>query len=73
MWIYVDDVAVGWMIRLELEIFDQVIWLEIFDEVICLCHLRKYPLVFFNSSLLNMAIEIVDLPIENGGSFQFAM
>ena len=29
-----------------------------------------YPLVF-NSSLLNMAIEIVDFPIENGGSFQF--
>jgi hypothetical protein len=26
----------------------------------------KYPLVMTNSLLLNMAIEIVDLPIENG-------
>ena len=28
-----------------------------------------YPLVMTNSLLLNMTIEIVDLPIENGGSF----
>ena len=28
---------------------------------------------YVNSLLLNMAIEIVDFPIENGGSFQFAM
>ena len=26
-----------------------------------------------NSLLLNMAIEIVDFPMKNGGSFQFAM
>ena len=28
-----------------------------------------YPLVMTNSLLLNMAIEIVDLPMKNGGSF----
>ena len=28
-----------------------------------------YPLVMTNSLPLNMTIEIVDLPIENGGSF----
>ena len=30
---------------------------------------RGYPLVMTNSSLLNMAIEIVNVPIKKGGSF----